>query len=93
MLSLLLRHPTKKDSAALDNVRNLLGSKSRDFVTAVDEKNIIVVKELSEKDGNKELEKMAKDMLDLLRSEGGDGAGAYSIWNDGQRHQGSFQVL
>ena len=62
----------EKDSAALDNVRNLLGSKSRDFVTAVDEKNIIVVKELSEKDGNKELEKMAKDMLDLLRSEGGD---------------------
>ena len=61
----------EKDSAALDNVRNLLGSKSRDFVTAVDEKNIIV-KELSEKDGNKELEKMAKDMLDLLRSEGGD---------------------
>lgn len=47
----------EKDSAALDNVRNLLGSKSRDFVTAVDEKNIIVVKELSEKDGNKELEK------------------------------------
>lgn len=62
----------EKDSAALDNVRNLLGSKSRDFVTAVDEKNIIVVKELSEKDGNKELEKMAKDMLDLLRSEGSD---------------------
>ena len=62
----------EKDSAALDNVRNLLGGKSRDFVTAVDEKNIIVVKELSEKDGNKELEKMAKDMLDLLRSEGGD---------------------
>ncbi len=54
----------EKDSAALDNVRNLLGGKSRDFVTAVDEKNIIVVKELSEKDGNKELEKMAKDMLD-----------------------------
>ena len=62
----------EKDSNALDNVRNLLGNKSKDFVTAVDEKNIIVVKELSEKDGNKELEKMAKDMLDLLRSEGGD---------------------
>ena len=62
----------EKDSAALDNVRNLLGGKSRDFITAVDEKNIIVVKELSEKDGNKELEKMAKDMLDTLRAEGGE---------------------
>ncbi len=28
----------EKDSAALDNVRNLLGGKSRDFITAVDEK-------------------------------------------------------
>ena len=36
----------EKDSNALDNVRNLLGNKSKDFVTAVDEKNIIVVKEL-----------------------------------------------
>ena len=62
----------EKDSAALDNVRNLLGGKSRDFITAVDEKNIIVVKELSEKDGNRELEKMAKDMLDTLRVEGGE---------------------
>ena len=34
----------EKDSVALDNVRNLLGGKSRDFVTAVDEKNIIVFK-------------------------------------------------
>ena len=34
----------EKDSVALDNVRNLLGGKSRDFVTAVDEKNIIVSK-------------------------------------------------
>ena len=62
----------EKDSAALDNVRNLLGGKSRDFITAVDEKNIIVVKELSDKDGNKELEKMAKEMLDTLQAEGGD---------------------
>ena len=62
----------EKDSAALDNVRNLLGGKSKDFITAVDEKNIIVVKELSDKDGNKELEKMAKEMLDTLQAEGGD---------------------
>ena len=33
----------EKDSVALDNVRNLLGGKSKDFITAVDEKNIIVV--------------------------------------------------
>jgi len=59
----------EKDSMALDHVRTLLGTKSRDFITAVDEKNIIVVKELSEDDGNKELEKIAQNMLDTLRSE------------------------
>ena len=37
----------EKDSSALDNVRSLLGGKAKDFVTAVDEKNIIVVKELA----------------------------------------------
>ena len=39
----------EKDSVALENVRALLGGKSKDFVTAVDEKNIIVVKELTDK--------------------------------------------
>ena len=62
----------EKDNAALENVRNLLGGKSKDFITAVDEKNIIVVKELSEKDGNKELEKMAADMMETLKNEGGE---------------------
>ena len=62
----------EKDSVALDNVRNLLGGKSRDFVTAVDEKNIIVVKELADKDGSRELEKMAKEMMAILRAESED---------------------
>ena len=62
----------EKDSVALDNVRNLLGGKSRDFVTAVDEKNIIVGKELADKAGSRELEKMAKEMMGILRAESED---------------------
>ena len=62
----------EKDSVALDYVRNLLGGKSRDFVTAVDEKNIIVVKELADKAGSRELEKMAKEMMEILRAESED---------------------
>ena len=62
----------EKDSVALDNVRNLLGGKSRDFVTAVDEKNIIVVKELADKAGSRELEKMAKETKEILRAESED---------------------
>lgn len=63
----------EKDTGALDNVRTLLGGKSKDFITAVDEKNIIVVKELDVNDGYSEMDKTAKDILDLLKSEGEDG--------------------
>lgn len=58
----------EKDSVALDNVRSLLGGKPKDFITAVDEKNIIIVKELSDQDGYKELERMAKDVSDTLKN-------------------------
>lgn len=60
----------EKDTNALDNVRNLLGNRTRDFVTAVDEKNIIVVKELEPNDGHTELEKIAENMYILLKEDG-----------------------
>ncbi len=59
----------EKDSGMLDHVRALLGSKTKDFVTAVDEKDIIIVKELSPSDGHAELEKTATGILELLRDE------------------------
>ena len=59
-----------KDSNILENVRTILGNKTRDFVTAVDEKNIIVVKELEPGDGHAELEKTAQNMYTLLKNGG-----------------------
>lgn len=60
----------EKDSNALDNVRSLLGNKAKDFVTAVDEKNIIIVKEVDANDGYAELGKAAQNIYDLLRNDG-----------------------
>ena len=60
----------EKDTNALDNVRTLLGNRTRDFVTAVDEKNIIVVKELEPNDGHAGLEKIAENMYTLLKEDG-----------------------
>ena len=51
-------------------MRNLLGNRTRDFVTAVDEKNIIVVKELEPNDGHAELEKIAGNMYNLVKDDG-----------------------
>ena len=61
-----------KEGNELEKVRSIFEGKNRDFVTAVDEKNIIVVKELADKDGSRELEKMAKEMMEILRAESED---------------------
>lgn len=63
-----------KDGNELEKIRGLFGGKSKDFVTAVDEKNIIVVKELTENEQYDDLRKTAEVILNLFR---GDGNGAH----------------
>ena len=57
------------DVQAQDALKEFFSSESNDFVTAVDEKNIIVVKELQAEDGYEEVQKIAASMLDMLSSE------------------------
>jgi len=59
-----------KEGNDLEKVRSIYGSKSKDFVTAVDEKNIIVVKELTENESYTDLNKTAEVILDLFRGSG-----------------------
>ena len=66
-----------------DSIRTLLGGKGKDFVTAVDEKNIIIVKELFADDGYPEMEKAAAEILATLKAEGEEVHIAYgTIVND-----------
>ncbi len=58
-----------KDNNALEIIRTNIGN-SKDFVTAVDENSIIVVKELSESDTNKEIDKSIKGISEVLEKEG-----------------------
>ena len=44
-----------KDGNELEKIRSLFGGKTKDFVTAVDEKNIIIVKELAENETYEDL--------------------------------------
>lgn len=57
------------DVQAQDALKEFFSSEANDFVTAVDEKNIIVVKELQAEDGYEEVQKIAASMLDMLSSE------------------------
>ena len=59
----------EKDVNALETVRNLFAAKTKDFVTAVDEKNIILVKEVRDGETYEELEKTANTILDMLNTE------------------------
>lgn len=59
----------EKDNNALETVKNLFAVNTKDFITAVDEKNIILVKELKENDGADELNNTAKILVDMLNTE------------------------
>ena len=56
-----------KDGDAIDRVRSLFSGKTKDFVTAVDENNIIVVKELSEQETYEDIRKTAAVIIDALK--------------------------
>ncbi len=58
-----------KEGNDLEKVRSIYGGKSKNFVTAVDEKDIIVVRELTEHETYEDLNKTAEVILDLFRGE------------------------
>ena len=66
----IIETKNEKHSSALHNVRSLLGNKAKDFVTAVDEKNIIIVKEVDANDSYAELGRIAQNIYDILKNEG-----------------------
>lgn len=59
-----------KDNNVLEMIRTFLGNNSKDFITAVDENNVIVVKDLSEGETTKEIEKVASGITGFLQKEG-----------------------
>lgn len=65
----LIETKHEKDTNALETVRSLFAGKVKDFITAVDEKNIIIVKELKSNEGYNELHKTARVVLDMLNTE------------------------
>ena len=61
------------NAGTLEKVRAMLSSMLPDFVTAVDEKNIIIVKEVAANEGYKEMEQYAEEILQSLLAEGEGG--------------------
>lgn len=59
----------EKDINALETVRSLFSTKTKDFITAVDEKDIILVKEVKPGETYDDLEKTASMIVDMLNTE------------------------
>ncbi len=75
---LIVETPGGRDSNALELARTYFSASSKDFVTEVDENNVIIVKELPEADRTKEMDKTAKQLWGFLKKEGiRDGRIAY----------------
>ena len=58
-----------KDMAPLEVVRNIFPAKQKDFVTAIDEQSIVLVKELRDRDGVEDIERYAHAICDTLAGE------------------------
>ncbi|HCM14144.1 MAG TPA: CdaR family transcriptional regulator [Lachnospiraceae bacterium] len=65
----IIETKNEKDANALETVRSLFSGKTKDFITAVDEKNIILVKEVKQSESYEDLNKTAKVILDMLNTE------------------------
>lgn len=69
-VTMIIETENSKDSNVLELMRTYFGNNSKDFITAVDENNVIVVKDLSEGDASKEIEKDAQSAEAFLIKEG-----------------------
>ena len=65
----LIETKYEKDNTAMEIVKSLFGGRTRDFITAVDEKSIILVQELKEEDTYAEVEETARTLRDMLNTE------------------------
>lgn len=59
----------EEDNLVLEMMRGLYANGTKDFVTAVDENHVILVKALENTEGYSEVDRMAKTMIDTLSME------------------------
>jgi len=67
---LIVESEAGRDGNVLELSRAYVGNNGKDFITAVDEKDVIIVKELPETEAGKEIEKFAQGLIAHLEKEG-----------------------
>lgn len=59
----------EKDTGALETIRGIFAGRAHDFITAVDEKSIIIVKQLKSNESYDQIDQTANVVLDMLNTE------------------------
>ncbi len=65
---ILVETGNSKEGDEIERVASVFGAKGKDFVTAVDERNVVVVKELGPKEGYDTIDKIAQVIMDAFGS-------------------------
>ena len=65
----LIQTHSERDVSVVEILRNIFPTKMKDFVTAIDEQCVILVKELKDGDSQSEIEKVAGAICDTLSGE------------------------
>ncbi len=68
-VAMLIRLSDKSDVSAFDILQGLFPEKQKDFIINVNETDLVLVKEVKSSNDNKDLEKLAKSIVDILGSE------------------------
>lgn len=66
---LVIEAGVEKDNTTAELLRGMFSTQSGDFVTAVDESNIILIKALEPNEGYVEVEKIAETIVDMINTE------------------------
>ena len=69
-VAMIVEAENDKENNVLEIIRTNMNTGNKDFITAVDENNVIVVKDLSEGDSVKDIEKAAKNIIFTLEKDG-----------------------
>ena len=67
---LIIECSAGREDNILEQMRPVFGNNNRDFITAVDENNVIIVKALTENDEMKEIEHYTANLIEWLETEG-----------------------
>lgn len=65
----IIETQSEKDSAATELLKSMFSSQTGDFITAVDENNVILIKTLDPNDGDTQLEQTAQTIVDMMSTE------------------------